>query len=130
MGGFVRRGTFASKGSLTVLLLVALLATDVWTTAPLQAAESVSALELRRLFPGRFQAVAHGFLKIRIIASADGSLYARQIGKADTGVWAIRADRLCIRFTKWLKGRTRCSRVTEQAGWYSTSDVTFKKVSD
>jgi hypothetical protein len=123
----VHRVTFASRGSLAVLLSVALLAVDVATTAPLQAAESVSELELRRLFPGRFQAIAHGFLKIRIIASADGSLYARQIGKVDTGAWAIRADRLCIKFTKWLKGRTRCSRVTEQAGWYSTSDVKFKK---
>src|SRR5215213_1533064 len=131
IGGFVHRGTFAVKGSLAVLLFFALpVSAVVLPTAPLQAAESVSGLELRRLFPGRFQAVAHGFLKIRIVASADGSLYARQIGKADTGVWAIRADRLCIRFTKWLKGRTRCSRVTEQAGWYSTSDVTFKKVSD
>src|SRR5919106_4105186 len=118
-GGFVHRVTFASRGSLAVLLLVGLLAGDLVPAAPLQAAESVSELELRRLFPGRFQAIAHGFLKIRIIASADGSLYARQIGKADRGVWAIRADRLCIRFTKWLKGRTRCSRVTEQSGWYS-----------
>jgi hypothetical protein len=126
----VHRGIFAPKGSLAVLLLAAVVAADVLTTAPLQAAEIVSGLELRRLFPGRFQAVAHGFLKIRIIASADGSLYARQIGKADTGVWAIRADRLCIRFSKWLKGRTRCSRVTQQAGWYSTSDVKFQKISD
>jgi hypothetical protein len=130
IGGFVDRGTFASKGSLAVLAIVAFLAAELLTTLPLQAAESVSGLELRRLFPGRFQVVAHGFLKIRIIASADGSLYARQIGKSDTGVWAIRADQLCIRFTKWLKGRTRCSTVTEQAGWYSTSDVTFKKVTD
>jgi hypothetical protein len=30
-------------------------------------------------FRGRFQAIAQGFLKIRIIASADCSLYARQM---------------------------------------------------
>jgi hypothetical protein len=129
------RATSVDSGSMRVarlsaLLLVGLVATGGLPTKPLQAAESISALELRQLFPGRFQAIARGIVKIRIVASADGSLYAQQIGKSDTGVWSVRADRLCIRFTRWLKGRTRCSRVTEQSGWYSTRDVKFRRVSE
>jgi hypothetical protein len=88
---------------------------------------SVSERELRQLFPGQFQVVVRGFLKVHITASRDGSLFARQIGKSDTGRWAIRAGTLCIRFSKWLKGRTRCSPVTERAGWYRTADVVFRK---
>jgi hypothetical protein len=126
----VHRGTFGSNGRLAVLLLLGLLTTNVWTTAPLQAAGSVSALELRRLFPGSlpgnragiFENPHHRVGRLFTVCAANG--------KSDRGVWAIRADRLCIRFTKWLKGRTRCSKVTEQAGWYSTSDVKFKKVAD
>jgi hypothetical protein len=90
----------------------------------------LSERQLLRLFPGEFQVVAHGFLKLHITASTDGKLSAQQVGKSDTGRWEIRADRLCIKFSKWLKGRTRCSRVRENAGWYSTTDVVFKKSGD
>jgi hypothetical protein len=94
-----------------------------------EAAAKVSERELRQLFPGQFHAIAHGLLKVNITARADGSLFAQQmIGKSDTGTWNILSGRLCIKFSKWLKGRTRCSTVTEKAGWYRTSDVAFKKI--
>ena len=94
-----------------------------------EAATKVSERELRQLFPGQFRAIAHGLIRVRIIALADGSLFARQIiGKSDTGIWRIDSGKLCIRFSRWLKGRIRCSTVTEQAGWYRTTDVAFKKI--
>jgi len=92
-----------------------------------EAATKVSERDLRKLFPGRFHAIARGPIRIRITARADGSLVARQIGKSDTGIWSIRSGQLCIKFSKWLKGRMRCSSVTEKAGWYRTADVAFKK---
>jgi hypothetical protein len=95
-----------------------------------EAVSQVSERELRQLFPGQFQAIALGFLKVNITILADGSLFAQQIGKSDTGVWKIRSGQLCIRFSKWLKGRTRCSTVTEKAGWYRTNAVAFRKISD
>jgi hypothetical protein len=98
--------------------------------APSQAAEAatkVSERELRQLFPGHFYAIARGLIRIKITARADGSLIARQIGKSDTGTWNIRSGQLCIKFSKWLKGRMRCSAVTEKAGWYRTANVAFKK---
>ena len=94
-----------------------------------EAAAKVSERELRQLFPGQFHAIARGLLKVSITARADGSLFARQmIGKSDNGTWSISSGQLCIKFSKWLKGRTRCSTVTEKAGWYRTSDVAFKKI--
>jgi hypothetical protein len=74
--------------------------------------------------------VVRGFLKLHITASEGGAIFAQQVGKSDTGRWEIRADQLCIKFSKWLKGRTRCSRVSKKAGWYETTDVAFKKIGD
>jgi hypothetical protein len=113
------------------VLFAAFLTEEIAVRTPLEAAEAatnVSERELRQLFPGQFHAVAHGLLKVSIRARADGSLTAQQVGKSDTGTWNIRSGQLCIKFSKWLKGRTRCSTVTEKAGWYRTSDVAFKKV--
>ena len=100
---------------------------EIASSRAAEVAAKVSESELRQLFPGQFHAIAHGLIKVRITALADGSLIAKQIGKSDTGTWNIRSGQLCIKFSKWLKGRTRCSTVTEKAGWYRTSDVTFKK---
>ena len=99
-------------------------------SVPSKAAEvvNVSERELRQLFPGKFRAIAHGLIKVSITALADGSLIAQRSGKSDSGSWTIRSGQLCIKFSKWLKGRTRCSTVTEKAGWYRTSDVAFRKI--
>jgi hypothetical protein len=124
-------------GSLSVrvaaVLVTLFLTSDTTAITPSQAAEAatkVSERELRQLFPGQFHAIAGGLLKVSITALADGTLFAQQVGKSDTGIWNIRSGQLCIKFSKWLKGRTRCSTVTEKAGWYRTADVTFKKIDD
>jgi hypothetical protein len=101
---------------------------ELTPTQAAEAATTVSDRELRQLFPGQFRAIAHGLIRVRIIALADGSLFARQIGKSDTGIWKIDSGKLCIRFSRWLKGRIKCSTVTQQAGWYRTTDVAFKKI--
>jgi hypothetical protein len=112
-----------------VLFVIAFFICDPRPTS-LQAAEvtKLSERELHQLFPGRFYAIAYGFLKIRITALADGSLFAQQIGKSDTGIWRIRSGQLCIKFSKWLKGRMTCSAVSEQGRWYRTKAVAFKKL--
>jgi hypothetical protein len=104
--------------------------TGTGVIASSQAAEvvNVSERELRQLFPGKFRAIAHGLIIVSITALADGSLIAQRSGKSDSGSWNIRSGQLCIKFSKWLKGRTRCSTVTEKAGWYRTSDVAFRKI--
>ncbi len=127
----MRAGLFFPRIAATLFVMFVSGPSGVITSShAAEAASEVSEGELRQLFPGRFSAIAHGFLKVKITALADGSLFAQQIGKSDTGIWKIRSGQLCIKFSKWLKGRTTCSPVTEQAGWYRTNAVTFRKISD
>lgn len=92
-----------------------------------EAGQVLSEGELRRLFPGRFIAYAYGVARINLTAYADGSVRGK-MGRADTGVWRLRGKVLCIKFTRWLKGRNRCSTVSKQGDWYRTGPITFKKV--
>jgi len=120
---------FAATAS-AALLTAAFALNGFCVPASADELSTLSERQLHSLFPGEFQVIAHGLLKLHIIASSDGTLLAHQVGKSDTGEWDIRADRLCIKFSTWLKGRTRCSRVSQNAGWYSTIDVVFKKSKD
>jgi hypothetical protein len=125
-GGTPMRQIFAS-----LLILMGEIVAANMMLAPAKADEIVSYVsdqELQKLFPGKFRAVVQGFLTVRITAFADGTLLAEQIGKSDTGAWTIRSGKLCIKFSKWLKGRIRCAPVTQQAGWFRTSEVAFRKV--
>jgi hypothetical protein len=88
----------------------------------------VSEGELNRLFPGAFEVVASGVMKIQVMANGDGSLSAEKADDSDTGRWNIEAGKLCIRFSKWLKGEVRCSAVTADGEWYRATDIAFKKV--
>jgi hypothetical protein len=97
------------------------------TAGRVEAGEQLSRRELQQLFPGRFQAIVHGALVVSITARRDGSLLAEFMSRADTGHWSIRSGNLCIRFSKWLNGRTSCSTVVEEAGWYRSGDVMFRK---
>ena len=106
----------------SAMLLPVLLA---WNSA--QAGDMLSERELQLLFPGRFQAVVKGSLTISVTAMGDGSLIAEFLSKADTGQWSIRSGKLCIRFSSWLDGRTNCSPVVAEGGWYRTREVTFRQ---
>jgi hypothetical protein len=94
---------------IAALLLTAFLTSDTSLIAPLQAkgVTKVSERELRQLFPGQFHAIAHGLLKVSITALADGTLFPQQVGKSDTGIWNIHSGQLCIKFSKWIKGRIK-----------------------
>jgi hypothetical protein len=92
-----------------------------------KASEQLSERELKQLFPGHFQAIVQGALVVSITARRDGSLLGEFMSKSDTGQWSIRSGQLCIRFSRWLNGRTSCAAVVEQAGWYQASDIKFRE---
>jgi hypothetical protein len=94
---------------------------------PKEAAAILSERELGQLFPGKFVAYAYGVARINLTANADGTVYGK-MGRADTGVWRLHGKELCIKFTRWLKGRNRCSPVSKQGEWYKTGPITFKKI--
>jgi hypothetical protein len=109
------------------LLAIILLGTGITITPAYSADRVLTEGELRRLFPGTFVAYAYGVARISLTAYADGSVRGK-MGKADTGIWRLRGKVLCIKFTRWLKGRNRCSTVSKDGEWYRTGPITFKKV--
>ncbi|MDP4823596.1 MAG: hypothetical protein NWR47_06580 [Aestuariivirgaceae bacterium] len=94
---------------------------------PAMAGETLSPRELNRLFPGDFQAVVQNY-NVRFSAKTDGTLIGKVLGSSDEGRWSVQGGKLCITLESWLKGRTNCSRVIEQAGWYEGSGVKFRKL--
>ena len=85
----------------------------------------LSERQLLRLFPGEFQVVAHGFLKLHITASTDGKLSAQQVGKSDTGRWRFVRTACASNFPNGLKAEPDARAfVRMQAGiqrqtWFS-----------
>jgi hypothetical protein len=111
-------------------LLIVFVLGMVITLTPAYSGDATRVLserELRQLFPGRFVAFAYGVARINLTARPDGSVYGK-MGRADTGIWRLRGKQLCIKFTRWLKGRNRCSTVSKKGEWYQTGPITFKKV--
>jgi hypothetical protein len=95
--------------------------------APALAGDALTPGELTRLFPGDFQAVVQNY-HVRFSARTDGTLVGNVLGSSDQGRWSVRGGKLCITLESWMKGRTNCSRVIEEAGWYEGSGVKFRKL--
>ncbi len=95
---------------------------------PAYAGDRLTSSDLKLLFPGDFQAVVKEAFTLRIVARSDGSLVGRFLGASDTGRWSIKSGKLCIMLNRWLKGRTNCSSVIEEAGWYKGADVKFRPI--
>jgi len=91
------------------------------------ADSALSQSELRRLFPGNFDAVVYGILDVKIVAHGNGELVGLFSGKKDTGRWSITNDRLCIMLSRWTDGKSSCSQVVASDGWYRGNGVRFKK---
>src|SRR5262245_29343782 len=85
------------------------------------------ARELQQLFPGKLVAYAYGVARINLTANANRTIYGK-MGKADTGVWRLNGNMLCIKFKRWLKGRNRYGTVSKVGDWFATGPITFKKV--
>jgi hypothetical protein len=92
------------------------------------AGDALSQRELRRLFPGSFDAVVYGILSVKIIAHGNGQLTGLFSGKKDTGRWSVSNGRLCIMLNRWTDGKSSCSAVVASNGWYRGTGVRFKKL--
>ncbi len=119
---------FDCKRQLAALLLaVALLAPLATTKTSLAAERLVPSAELRKIFPGRFQAHVKGY-DVRFIASRNGQLKGYYGGFSDTGRWSLRGNRLCIMLRDWLDGKTTCSPVRRTRGWYLARGIRFRRM--
>ena len=115
---------------LAAMAMVVMLAVGS-ATPGVSAAEgtAISDRELAKLFPGTFEVVVRGVIIIELVANGDGSLSGQnqKANDSDSGHWSIRAGKLCIQFSKWLKNELRCAAVIEDGDWYRTADVVFQR---
>lgn len=95
--------------------------------AEASAGERLSTRAIKQLFPGKFSAVVKGY-KVRFTAKRDGSLIGSHMASTDTGRWSVRRGRLCIMLKDWLDGKTSCSSVVHNGGWYRAKKVKFRKL--
>ncbi len=90
---------------------------------------SIPRHELRKMFPGQFQARVKGF-DVRFIASGDGRLKGFYGSLTDTGRWSVRGNRLCITLKDWLDGETKCAAVrrASHGPWYLAGNIRFRRM--
>jgi len=98
------------------LFAAAALCAALGATAADVHAGYLSAGELRRLFPGHFEAVWKNTLSLSLEANADGRLAGRTWFASDKGTWSLRGNILCITFGGWKKAK--CGPVKQVGGWY------------
>ncbi len=95
--------------------------------APVSAGERLSTRAIKQLFPGQFHAVVRGY-KVVFTAKRDGSLIGKYLASKDTGRWSVSRGRLCIMLKDWMDGKTSCSSVVRNDGWYKAKKVKFRKL--
>jgi hypothetical protein len=113
-------------------LVVSVLAAIVMVFSSLNAGAdetaTLSQAELGKLFPGSFQAVVNGAVTVKITAWGNGTLVGQMTGQEDRGWWSVKSGKLCIVWSTWLDGKTSCSRVIADDGWYRGNGVKFRKI--
>jgi hypothetical protein len=92
------------------------------------AGERMSQDQLRKLFPGSFQAVVHGLVTVKITARSNGVLIGQIKDRRDSGRWSLEDGKLCIMLSRWTNGRSSCSAVVADNGWYHGRGVKFRKL--
>ena len=117
-------GTHAS-----FVLLVMLVLLPMGAPGRVAAAERVvPSTELRKIFPGKFQAHVKGY-RVRFVAASNGLLKGYYGSFTDTGRWSVRGNRLCIMLKDWLDGKTTCSPVRRTRGsWYVARGIRFRRM--
>jgi hypothetical protein len=91
------------------------------------AATALTQVELQKLFPGTFTAVVHGAWTLTFTAKGNGTLIGAMTGKQDSGQWSLRDGKLCVMLTTWTHGKSACSAVVADSGWYRGQGIKFRK---
>lgn len=106
------------------LALLALLGTAAFS--PVQADEKLSSDQLRQLFPGNFQAVVRGIVRLKVAAHGNGRLIGEMTGRKLNGSWRVAGSKLCIGISADGENRSECSDIVFADGWYVGNGVRFR----
>jgi uncharacterized membrane protein len=93
------------------------------------SAGQLNATELRALAPGSYAVSIYGLIKMTIRMQASGSISGTTSKKkSDSGIWTVSGEKLCIRWTRWLKGKQRCTALSGDNGVYSGGGLYIRKI--
>jgi hypothetical protein len=110
------------KHPLATVALIALLATP-------SAAAPLTPAELKALAPGSYAVSIYGLVKMTISMQPGGNISGvTSKKKRDTGFWSVNGDKLCIRWNRWLKKKTRCTTLSGKNGTYSGGGLYIRKI--
>jgi hypothetical protein len=97
--------------------------------SPSFAADQLTAQELRALAPGSYAVSIYGLVKMNISMNSGGGITGvTSKKKRDTGVWSVNGEKLCIRWTRWLKGKTRCTSLSGDGRTLSGGGLYIRKI--
>jgi hypothetical protein len=93
------------------------------------SAGSLTSAELRALAPGNYAVSIYGLVKMTISMQSGGSISGvTSKKKRDSGYWTVNGDKLCIRWNRWLKKKTRCTSLSGKNGTYSGGGLYIRKI--
>ncbi len=81
------------------------------------SAETLSAGAIKKLFPGTYQARVDGHT-VTIRARANGTMTGSVMIASDKGRWWVKGNALCVKFSSWGDGKTRCGAIKRAGSWY------------
>lgn len=99
-----------------------------WAASAAHADTTLSHSQLQKLFPGTFTAVVYGLKQLTFTAKGNGTLIGAMPGKQDSGQWTVRNGKLCVMLNTWTRGKSACSTVVADNGWYQGRGIKFRKI--
>ena len=111
------------KALLSLAISIVLLAAAV----PPALARQLDRDAIRALFPGTFDVSYKHKTYFVVTARANGTMTGRMAGLSDHGSWSVSGQKLCISFSRWNEGRTKCKNVFLEGEWIRSGTFFFKR---
>lgn len=111
------------------LLAAALAVALAFTSSGIaHADDKLSQNELRKLVPGRYAVNVMGLFDMTVAIRANGIIVGQAKGEKDRGFWTIQGEKLCIAWSKWQGGKTRCAALTGDNGSYRGGGLSIRRI--
>ena len=95
--------------------------------ASLAQAKQLGQDAIQALFPGSFDVSFKHKTYFTVTAHANGTMTGKVAGITDRGTWSVRGRKLCIAFSRWNEGKTKCKDVFLEGGWIRSGTFYFRR---
>ena len=82
------------------------------------AGEKLNSKEIKAMFPGTYQGVYGKSTAFEVHGNANGTIRGIAEGKHDKGKWWVQGNRLCMAWTVWASGKSKCRVVEKRGAWF------------